>query len=47
MIGSQEDDRWRHNARHIDIILVDFDVSFKKKQRKIFEILSGSQVYKK
>ena len=35
MIGSQEDDRWRHNACHIDIILVDCDVSFKKKKLKI------------
>ena len=34
MIGSQEDDRWRHNARHIDVILVDCDVSFKKKKHK-------------
>ena len=50
MIGSQEDDRWRHNPRHIDVILVDCDVSFQKKQQqhKIFEILlSGSRVYKK
>ena len=52
MIGSQEDDRWCHNACHIDVILVDCECVILKKhqqqQHKIFEVLlSGSRVYKK
>ena len=43
MIGSQVDDRWRHNARHIDVILVDCNVSFQKKKltQNIWDFIVG------